>query len=76
MVEKITRQMLRDLPLGETKVYQLSDAKACLSGRAVAAQVAFLTGDIFRTSLDKERLTLTVTRLPAIVDNPLTTEET
>ena len=38
-MEKITRKVLSNMKLGETKVFHLMDARACESGRTMAYQM-------------------------------------
>ena len=59
---KLTRDDLRSIPMGWTKVFTLSDAKACDNGKALTYQTQNLMGCKFSVKTDYTANTLTITR--------------
>lgn len=60
--EKVTREDLRALHVGETRTYELPDYAACLSARAQAHGLAPLEGQRFATAIDQGTNTIHITR--------------
>lgn len=60
--EKLTRDDLRSINVGETKTFTLLDAKACDNGKVLAYQFQNLLGCKFSVRTDYVANTLTITR--------------
>lgn len=60
-MEKVTRDILRNMQLGETRSFDLPTVEACESGKATAYQMQNMLGCKFQASTDyaNKRLTLT-----------------
>jgi len=61
-VEKVTREDLRGMQMGETKVFDLPNAQACDNGKSVAYQMQNLLGCKFSVSTDYTSNKLTITK--------------
>lgn len=59
---KLTRDDLRSIGMGETKTFTLPNAKACDTGKAVAYQLQNLIGCKFSVRTDYTARTLTITK--------------
>lgn len=62
--EKLTREELRALKMGETKTFYLPDVAAIMSAAVNAAQTGAIDRCRFACSRDYVNMTLTVTKLP------------
>lgn len=62
-VEKVTRNLLRDIKEGETVKAVLPDAKAIDSGKSTAYQLQNLLGCKFSVNADYTERTLAITRM-------------
>ena len=62
-VERVTRDLLRDIKEGETVKAVLPDAKAIDSGKSTAYQLQNLLGCKFSVNADYTERTLAITRL-------------
>lgn len=60
--EKVTREDLRNMQMGETKVFDLLNAQACDNGKSVAYQMQNLLGCKFSISTDYTSNRLTITK--------------
>lgn len=60
--EKITRQELRDMKVGQTRVIELASPKKLESARQTVRQVAFEDGMEFSFVPDKEHIAVSITR--------------
>lgn len=60
--EKVTREDLRLMQMGETKEFDLPNAQACDSGKAVAYQMQNLLGCKFSVTTDYPSNKLTITK--------------
>lgn len=61
-VEKVTREDLREMQMGETKVFDLPNARACDNGKSVAYQMQNLLRCKFSVSTDYTSNKLTITK--------------
>lgn len=61
-VEKVTREDLRTMQMGETKSFLLPNAQACDNGKSVAYQMQNLLGCKFSISTDYTSNKLTITK--------------
>jgi len=61
-VVKLTRDDLRSIDVGRTKVFALPDAKACDNGKALAYQFQNILGCKFSVKTDYASNQLTITR--------------
>lgn len=59
---KLTRDDLRSIPMGRTKVFTLSDAKACDNGKSLAYQFQNILGCKFSVQTDYVNNQLSITR--------------
>ncbi len=59
---KLTRSDLRSIPMGRTKTFSLSDAKACDNGKSLAYQFQNILGCKFSVQTDYVNNQLTITR--------------
>ncbi len=62
--EKLTREDLRSIGVGETKTFYLTDAAAIMSAAVNAAQTGAIDGCKFKCSRDYVENTITITKLP------------
>lgn len=62
MRERVTREVLTDMAMGETRVFQCGDARACDSGKATAYQMQNILGCKFTAETDYANGTLTLTK--------------
>jgi hypothetical protein len=60
--DKVTREDLRAIHVGETRSFTLPTFAACLSARAQAATLKPLDGRVFTTTIDQDTLTIHITR--------------
>jgi hypothetical protein len=60
--DKVTREDLRAIHVGETRSFTLPTFAACLSARAQAATLKPLDGRWFVTAIDQDTNTIHVTR--------------
>ena len=60
MAERITRDALRAMGMGETRTFDLPNAQACDNGKSVAHQLQF------SVSTDYVNNRLTITKSPAL----------
>ena len=63
-VEKITREDLRAIRMGESRVFELPDYAAVMSARTSAYVLGRIDGCRFVLSTDPEKNVLTITRMP------------
>lgn len=63
-MEKITREVLRQMAVGETKTFTLPNAQACDNGKSIAYQFQNLIGCKFSVSTDYVNNKLTITKNP------------
>lgn len=63
-MEKVTRQALREMAMGETRVFELPSAAACESGATTAYRAQHFLDCRFRVHSDyvNRKLTITKTR--------------
>lgn len=61
-LEKVTREYLRGMRMGETRTLDLPNARACDNGKVVAYQVQNLLGCKFSISTDYTNNRLTITK--------------
>ncbi len=59
---KLTRDNLRSIDVGQTKVFALPNAKACDNGKSLAYQFQNIVGCKYRVQTDYATNTLTITR--------------
>lgn len=62
--EKVTREMLRGISVGETAVFELPTAAACDSGKATAYQTQNIDGVKYSIRTDYKARSLSITRKP------------
>ena len=62
--EKLTREDLRSIGMGESKTFHLADAAALASAAVNAAQTGPIDGCRYSCSRDYVEMTITVTKLP------------
>ena len=62
--EKVTREMLRSISIGETVVFELPTAAACDSGKATACQMQNIDGVKYSVRTDYKARSLSITRKP------------
>ena len=62
--DKLTREDLRSIEMGESKTFRLTDAAAIMSAAVNAAQTGTIDGCRYSCSRDYVEMTITVTRLP------------
>lgn len=62
--ERITREDLRAIKLGESRTYELPTYGAILSARATAYATGRIEGCRFILSAEPDRNVLTITRMP------------
>lgn len=60
--DKVTREDLRSMAMGETKVFTLPSAQACDTGKTVAYQLQNILGCKFTLSTDYATNSLTITK--------------
>ena len=60
--EKVTRQELRDLHIGQTRIFQLADAKRISSARVTCTQMKKEEGLNFLVKMDYEAKAVSITR--------------
>lgn len=60
--KKVTREDLRNMQMGETKVFDLPNAQACDNGKSVAYQMQNLLGCKFSIFTDYTSNRLTITK--------------
>lgn len=60
--DKITRQMVRDIAPGSTEVFELPSYGAIQTGKVVAYEVGYAEGTPVACSVDRARLTLSITK--------------
>ena len=63
-IEKVTREHLRKMAVGETVVFELPTAAACDSGKATAYQVQNLEHCKYSVQTDYVNNRLTITKNP------------
>lgn len=61
-MEKVTREDLRNMQIGETRTFDLPNAQACDNGKSVAYQMQNLLGCKFSVSTDYTSNKLTITK--------------
>jgi hypothetical protein len=61
--EKVTREDLRAIHVGETRSFTLPSFAACMSARAQAATLKPLENRSFVTAIDQKTLTIHITRI-------------
>ena len=59
--EKVTREELRSMEMGESRTFELPNAQACDNGKAVAYQMQNLLGCKFSVTTDYTANKLTIT---------------
>lgn len=59
-LDKLTRDELRGIQVGQTKTYSLPDAKACDNGKSLAYQFQNILGCKFSVQTDYAANTLTI----------------
>ncbi len=60
--EKVTREELRSMEMGESRTFELPNARACDNGKSVAYQMQNLLGCKFSATTDYPTNTLTITK--------------
>ena len=60
--EKVTRQELRDLHIGQTRIFQLEDAKRISSARVTCTQLKKEEGLHFTVKMDYDAKAVSITR--------------
>ncbi len=63
-LERITREDLRAIKMGESRIYELPSYGAILSARATAYATGRIEGCRFVLSAEPEKNVLTITRMP------------
>jgi hypothetical protein len=66
MAERITRDALRAMGMGETRTFDLPNAQACDNGKSVAYQLQNQLRCKFSVSTDYVNNRLTITKSPAL----------
>ena len=61
--QKVTRQELREMEVGQTKTFQLSDGKKVASARVTCTQMKHEEGLVFRARPDYHSKEIEITRL-------------
>lgn len=61
-MEKVTRDALRAMAVGETRTFELPDAQACDNGKSTAYQMQNLLRCRFSVSTDYVNNRLTITK--------------
>ena len=61
--EKVTRQELRDLHIGQTRIFMLTDAKKVASARVTCVQMKNEEGLEFQVKPDYEAKAVSITRI-------------
>ena len=61
-VEKVTRENLRSMEMGESREFELPNAQACDNGKSVAYQMQNLLGCKFSVTTDYTANKLTITK--------------
>lgn len=59
---KVTREDLRSMKMGETRIFDLPNAQACDNGKSVAYQMQNLLGCKFSVSTDYTNNKLTISK--------------
>lgn len=62
MAERITRDALRAMSIGETRAFKLPDAQACDNGKSTAYQMQNVLRCKFSVQTDYSENTLTITK--------------
>ena len=62
-IERMTRQMLREMVPGKTVIYELPTAKQCESARAMCGYLKAYEGIAFTTAIQPANKTIAITRL-------------
>lgn len=60
--ERVTREDLRNMRVGQTEIFVLPDAKLCESARVQAQQLARYESMAFRCRIDVPNKTIAITR--------------
>ena len=63
-IEKVTREHLREMAVGETRTFTLPSAQACDNGKTTAYQVQNLEHCKFSVQTDYANNRLTITKNP------------
>lgn len=66
---KVTVEVLRDMAVGETVVFELPSAQAVLSGSTLAYRMQHMLGCRFSTAANYAEKTLTITKSTRDDDN-------
>lgn len=61
-VEKVTRDMLRSIQVGETQNFELPSAAACESAKTMAYQLQRIDGTKYTAKTDYDNTSLAITR--------------
>ena len=61
--EKVTRQEVRDMRIGQTRIFQLTDAKKVTSARVTCTQMKHEEGLEFQVRPDYEAKAVSITRI-------------
>ena len=61
-LEKMTRDILRNITIGKTEIYVLPSAKHCESARVMCSYLGSYEGLKFTTSIDIPNHTIAITR--------------
>ena len=61
--EKVTRQELREMHIGQTRIFQLTDAKKVSSARVTCTQMKQEEGLEFQVRPDYEAKAVSITRI-------------
>lgn len=61
--EKVTRQELREMQIGKTKIFQLKDAKKCSSARVTCTHMKNEEGLVFECRPDYPKAMVSITRI-------------
>ena len=64
--EKVTRELLRRMQIGETKTVYLSNAQACDTGKSIAYQMQNILNCRFTIETDYKNNILTITKSQGI----------
>lgn len=62
MANRVTREDLKAIPVGASKVFALNSAKACDSAKATAYQMQNILGCKFKIATDYSKCEIKITR--------------
>lgn len=65
-IDRISRDLLREIPMGETEVYELPTYMAVMAARTTASTCQIMMGCQFKTNVSGDRKTIiSITKLPS-----------